>query len=124
MNKFIWIATLFLGSGYTLMPNTAHAQCIIFCGVSREGAHEFTQATGTTSLLSVLSPVTTTEGSTEDMKRTFTQQERESARFYVASDGAIEDVHFTSAMRQFGDEEDESRLSKMDIAMLISSQGE
>jgi hypothetical protein len=121
MNNLKLMPVLTMMSVLLLMPHTAQAQCVIFCGGE---PLESTQATGLSLWLTSATTVETSHGSTERTKKTFTAREKESARYYIASDGAIEDVHFTSAMSRLNEETPNTGLSKADVAMLISRQND
>ncbi|WP_268800226.1 hypothetical protein [Pseudomonas huanghezhanensis] len=124
MNNLKLMPVLTVMGVLMLMPHTAQAQCIIFCGFNTEEPLESTQVTGLYLWVTSATTVGTSQGSTESTKKTFTAREKESARYYIASDGAIEDVHFTSAMSRLNEEAPNTGLSKVDVAMLISRQSD
>jgi hypothetical protein len=71
-------------------------------------------------LLSTSGPTTATQDASADNNQAYTPREQESVDFYLASEGAIEDAYFTSAMARFKANSPELQPSKLAAAELIS----
>ncbi|MHC8379931.1 DUF2388 domain-containing protein [Pseudomonas sp. LB3P14] len=101
---------------------SAYAHCDFVCGAGEESPWQITQFTGLGIAVTVLSPFTTTREMSGLSKRVYSTQEIEAAQLYLASDGMVEAVYFTSALRRFRQETPEVELNDLAVAAFISSQ--
>jgi uncharacterized protein (TIGR02448 family) len=109
----------------TFAPMIGFAHCDGLCFPDTETPAQSTQLAAFTSLFVLLSPITFSSDKTEESKHSsenklvYSVQELESAHFYFASGGEIEDAYFTSALNRFRRATPDTELSDIAIAELI-----
>lgn len=99
----------------------AYAHCDFVCS-GEESPWQITQFTGFGLATTILSPLTATQEMSGLNKRVYSAQEVEAAQLYLASDGMLAVVYFTSALSRFRQETPDVRLNDLAVAALISSQ--
>lgn len=107
-----------------LLSARASAHCDFICSGNTE--FEQTSFSGVLMFLSTLASLGATfepSKSSSNNDLTFSAHEIESARYYLASQGKIEDSYFFAATEKYKNTYPNNQLSNLSIAALISGSG-